>query len=67
MVYAPYNVLYHDYIIVLFSVGENTLDKSLFRKNCFPIMQKSIISPIPNSMWMTVTQVQTSIVRDLRK
>ena len=32
MVYAPYNVLYHDYIIVLFSVGENTLDKSLFQK-----------------------------------
>lgn len=34
MVYAPYNVLYHDYIIVLFSVGENTLDKSLFKRPC---------------------------------
>ena len=33
MVYAPYNVLYHDYIIVLFSVGENTLDKSLFKRS----------------------------------
>ena len=53
MVYAPYNVLYHDYIIVLFSVGENTLDKSLFKKPCSRIMRNVTSLKMSAFLWMT--------------
>lgn len=53
MVYAPYNVLYHDYIIVLFSVGENTLDKSLFKGRCLP--------NIAEIMWIDLIPKHTEI------
>ena len=53
MVYAPYNVLYHDYIIVLFSVWENTLDKSLFKGRCLP--------NIAEIMWIDLISKHTEI------
>ena len=46
------------------SYEENTLDKSLLRKSCFPNMPKTIIFRIPNSMWMMVIQVQTLLGLD---
>ena len=61
MVYAPYNALYHDYIIVLFSVGENTLDKFLFRRAFWRNTQEKTVMETSDIIPMTDTLAETSI------
>ena len=60
MVYAPYNVLYHDYIIVLFSVGENTLDKSLSKRRFSKNTHKNKVSATSSFSRTMVTLAPTS-------